>query len=239
MRVLFIQTRKEPDLRDQELEGVCRLGGISRKDLIVCDGTKDPEKKLLEDIDVICLGGSGTHSVTTDSPERLEAYTQFLHAARARHLPMIGIDYGGYLLTVAFGGTVICDPGNKEIGVTSLLLRKEAENDALFSQLPPIFLAVVAHLDRIASCPPGCVCLAEARSQSCEAWTFPGERIYGIAFHPELDNDSLTRRLVYYQERFSSEPGDLEHIVLHLKPTPDANRILPLFFMQAEASVSS
>lgn len=230
MRILLVQTREEDDLREEEFSSICRLAHISENTCECWDGKRVPKEEQLDGVDAICIAGSGTHSVTTDAPLRVEAFSTFLHAARARHIPMLGIDYGCYLLVVAFGGSVSHNPLDKEIGISTIMQNEAALTDPLFSQMPKHFSAIVAHLDRIISMPPGAVCLADTKAGRCEAWTFPGEPIYGVAFHPELNDTTMTQRLVYYQDRFSSEPGELEHVVLHLKPTPEANRLLTLFF---------
>jgi hypothetical protein len=76
------------------------------------------------------------------------------------------------------------------------------------------------------------VTLLVSEKGDLEAWSFPGEGIYALEFQPESDKDDLASRLVGYQETYAGAPGDLEYVMLRLRPSPEASRVLPLFLSE-------
>lgn len=231
MKALFIQFRRDPKMREQEYANVLRFSGLSKSELISVSAEKvKPSKELLNDMEAVVVGATGKSSITGDDPVTLEAWMDVLREARTRHLPIIGFNYGAHLLTLAFDGSVTRDEAKKELGTRMVKKEPEAEKDALFHLLPESFAVQVGHIDRIDTIPAQAQSLLSSVSSENECWCFPGEGIYACEFQLDLDKESFAQRIIDYQETFASKPGELEHYILSIKPSPEANKILSLFF---------
>lgn len=231
MRVLFIQFRRDPKMREQEYENVLRFSGLEKNELrsVSAEKTK-PSTSLLEGVEAVIIGATGKSSITDDEPVVLEAWMDVLRAAREQRLPMIGFNYGAHLLTLAFDGSVTRDEAKKELGTRMVKKEMGATKDPLFHLLPETFAVQVGHIDRIDTIPPHAEPLLSSVSSKNECWGFPGEGIYACEFQLDLDKESFAQRIIDYQDTFASKPGELEHYILSIKPSPEATKILQLFF---------
>lgn len=231
MRVLFFQFRGESDVREKEYDNVLRFSGLQKDELLSLFGSKmKPDPNLFDGADAIVFGATGSNSITTEPSDRLEPWIRFLREARARHIPMIGFNYGAQLMTLAFGGAVTRDEYRKEIGSRTVERTAEAKEDLLFRFFPDTFVVQVAHTDRMEELPPGARLLLTSDSWKHECWGFPGEAIYACEFQLDLDEESLAGRLIDYQTFYVKDPGELEHAILSIKPSPESPKILRAFF---------
>lgn len=180
--------------------------------------------------DALLVGGSGDYLVSQgDIPEVVQNVAVFLRALREKRMPMLGICFGAQLMTHAFGGEVTLDAARQETG-TFLVTRTDAsEHDPLFSQLPKTFDAQFGHKDHLTTLPPGAVNFATTDLSPHQAFTFPGEPVYAVLFHPELNEEAILSRLEYYEGIYGSSPEKREALRQVLRPTPVASETIPLF----------
>ena len=218
-------------MRKNEYENILRFSGLSEKELIGFDGTNGCiSQDDLDKYDAILLGATGDGSIMKESYEKLTKCIEMLKIARKRGVPMLGFNYGAHLLTLAFDGSVTRDQSSKEIGSCTVKKEDGAKDDPIFKNLPDEFVAQIGHIDSIERIPPGSIHLLSTCSCKYDAWAYPDEGIYAIELQVDLDMDMLASRLINYQEIFASEPGELEHYILSLQPSPETKQILPLFF---------
>lgn len=191
------------------LESVRRAGGEPR----VLDPAKDTPDGVIGTIDGLLLTG-GTDvdparygetrhpSVTDVDPARDEFEIGLVHAATARHIPILGICRGAQVLNVALGGTLVQDidaelPGSlphtvatplhataHEVWITrgsllwKLMLEKLAEGDAcqVNSRHHQAVKTPACNFEVTATAPDGVIEAIECRS---------GSFCLGVQWHPE------------------------------------------------------
>lgn len=233
MHAILIQFRKDADMCKQELDCYLRFSGLKKDELTVVHARKDGLKeKMLEGADALLLGSTGRGCIVREDGAFLEACKNFLRLARSRHIPMLGINYGAHLLTICFGGSVTHDSSRREVGSCMVQQQEAAKADPIFRHLPLTFNAQMAHVDVIATLPLSAVHLLTSDLCTFEAWAFPQEGIYAVEFQADTDEQELAERLVNYKETYADEPGGLEHVMMRLHPSPDATRVIPLFFKE-------
>ncbi|MDA1038653.1 MAG: hypothetical protein O2877_03120, partial [bacterium] len=101
--------------------------------------------------------------------------------------------------------------------------------DPVFADFPREFCVQKGHFDHIETIPVGAQVVLTSHESACECWVFEGEGIYAMEFQPDLDQDKLISLLIDSKEIYLREPGELEHCILSLRPTPEAKNILPHF----------
>jgi len=160
------------------------------------------------DVDAAILTGSQASVYWDDA--WIEPTREWIAAADARDLPILGVCFGHQLLAAALGGAV--EPmGEYEIGYRTV--RKVADrrsppdarattdgsrerdgSDPLFAGIGERFTVFTTHSDAVTALPPGADLLAE---NDYGVHAFRRANAYGVQFHPEYDTHTaelVTRR---------------------------------------------
>jgi GMP synthase (glutamine-hydrolysing) len=244
MQILLVQIRQDA-MREHEYEAIREKMALEQSEFISWDifsSLVPPE--MLSSFDAMIIGGSGGYCVSEWTiPRELEAIERAIHEMRALKRPILGICFGHQLLAHALGGTVEMDKDRQETGTFDIACTDAAATDPLFASLPKTFLAQEGHKDHVTQLPPGAVLLATTPTSINQAFVMPGERIYGVQFHPELSKADVGTRLAYYREEYArqhlmigvSDVGvngkgdDFADILSRTQETPDAERLLKRF----------
>ncbi|MFC1639044.1 type 1 glutamine amidotransferase [Patescibacteria group bacterium] len=224
-KVLLIQVRDDEPTRKQELECYHHFAG-GGVDFRVHNLIAEPVTVgQLDGIESLIVGGSGDHSVVRGFPN-MDSLPAVLEEARRRGLPILGNCFGAQIMAHVFGGSVVDDYENEEIGTYEIEKTAAAADDPLFGPLPERFLAMEGHHNRADRLPPDAVLLA--RSELCEAQAFRlgDEPHYAIQFHPELDQERFLWRLDYYRASYAAKAEEFDRIAAGLKDTPEATSLL-------------
>lgn len=242
LKVLLVQIRKDA-MKEHEYGCVLEKLGISSEELVAWDiFEKLLEPQDLEGYDAVIFGGSGAYCVSEkEIPEEIASLERCIVVARAQKIPMLGICFGHHLIAEALGGVVVQDKDRQEVGSFALARMSAAAHDPIFSRLPATFLVQEGHKDHVVALPPGAVHLALTPQSRFQAFTFPGEPLYSVQFHPELDRKDVLSRVDYYRHLYttssdsiatdagSGRGSSLEEIVARTEETPEAAGFLRLF----------
>jgi len=109
----------------------------------------------------------------------------WIAAADARDLPVLGVCFGHQALASALGGTV-ADMGEYELGYRTVAHR----GGPLFDGVPQEFTAFTTHSDAVTDLPPGAELLAE---NDYGVHAFRKDHAFGVQFHPEYDAETARR----------------------------------------------
>jgi GMP synthase (glutamine-hydrolysing) len=156
-----------------------------------------PSADLLEQADVVLLGGSGDYSVAQGGPW-LDPALETMVALYETRKPTFCSCWGFQAIALALGGEVVTDPSRAEVGTQWLALTAAGEADPVFGPLGKRFRAQLGHEDIVTRLPPQATCLASSELVENEAFRIEGAPIYATQFHPELDQAGLLERLSYY-----------------------------------------
>lgn len=231
MTILFLQFRPDRAIADHEFDLVAKHSGRPASAFVRVDTTRDPlDAGLLDRADALMLGGSGDYLISRgDIPELRAALRPFLAEARARRIPTLGICFGGQLMTEAFGGRVEKDEARAEVGTFAVTKTEAGERDPLFAYLPKTFEAQLGHKDHFVEIPAGATLLASSERSPNQAWTFSGEPVYALTFHPELDVAGTLFRVDYYSDEYKITPEVRATMAAALRESPEANEMISRF----------
>jgi len=234
LRFLLLQVRNDDDpIRGQEIVCFVRSLSCRREQLSVFDLLASaPSSEILQDADIVLLGGSGDYSVATGGPWLPPA----LAALRLLYdigKPTFASCWGFQAMAKALGGRVITDPSRAELGSIEVHLTAEGEADSLFSQLGSPFLAQMGHQDRVDRLPQSATRLAGSKRVENQAFCFAGKPIYCTQFHPELNRAALLDRLAAYPWYVEQISGmSFEAFAATCKDTPETDSLLKKFVAQ-------
>lgn len=234
MKTLLVQIR--PDKATQEHELKCflsksELPGESIVTLNVFE--RLPVEADLEGIDALVIGGSGDYLVSDgDIPEEVEAISNLLRSARNKRMPILAICFGQQIMAPAFGGKTEKCEDRQEIGTFRLTKTKEAKHCPLFSNFPEEFDVQLGHKDHVTVLPEGAINLAYSLRCDVQAFTFPGEKIYGLTFHPELDAKDIDWRVNYYAENYGLSDKVKAEISNQTHDTDIASTMIKAFYSE-------
>jgi len=133
----------------------------------------------LKDVDALVLSG-GSPSVASEAG-RMGLNGDYLDKA---DFPILGICAGMQFTCTHFGGAIGPAP-RPEFGKATLHVEKDGD---MFEGLPREFVVWESHNDEVKTLPPEFEVLAHSDSCSIEAIKHKTRPIYGLQFHPEVEN---------------------------------------------------
>lgn len=224
---------RDDEMKEHEFLCYDRAISVPQENFIRLDVFQDEiDPKHLDEVDAVIFAGTGHYFSGGGHPETLPSLIEMAKQARAKRMPILGIGYGHEVLAMAFGGEVVQDPSLKEIGTIDLTLTKHGTIDPVFSKMPEKLKVQIGHNHSVRKLPEGAVDLVMSAKACCDAFTFPGESIYAMQFHPELDHSDMVIRLNFYQKKYFDQTEALADVINGLKHSPDASKILEHFFQE-------
>ncbi len=231
LRYLLFQIRDVDDpMREQEVATFIEALDCSPEQLKTFDLLAGvPDKALLDEFDVILIGGSGNYSAAGESAwldRTLEGLRQ-LHALRK---PTFASCWGFQAFARAAGGRCIHDPKHAELGTIELQLTEAGRSDPIFGELTSPFYGQAGHEDHVVELPPNAILLASSERVTNQAFKFADAPIYCTQFHPELDCKALVGRLVAYPQYVERIAGmKVDEFVDQCRDTPATRNLLKKF----------
>lgn len=231
MRLLLLQVRHDPRVRQEEYESFVRYCRLGPDELDTLNVFEQPEfgPDVLDGYDALLVGGASAASVLQPDdyvfvPNCIELLRWCIEVDR----PVFASCFGFQLAVLALGGEIIRDATDFEIGTLPISLRPAAAEDLLFGDTPDQFLAVSVHRERAVQCPAGAIELAFTE-HSCHAFRVSNRRFWACQFHPEVDRQTLVERLTIYRETYTDGDDHLNEVLNGAQETPESNDLMRKF----------
>jgi GMP synthase (glutamine-hydrolysing) len=214
---LFLGTRAEDDVAQQEYDAVLAGAGLLADELVRVRLEERPLGEVdLDDWSGIIIGGGPFNA---SDPEDAKSPVQHRVEAELGDLalrvveadfPFLGACYGVGVLGTLRGGVVDRTYG-EPIGALPVRLTAEGVEDPLFGALPPVFTAYLGHKEAVSRLPDGAVLLAS--TDTCPVHAFRiGRNVYATQFHPELDAVAICDRIDAYSAHGYYLPHERESL---------------------------
>ncbi len=175
---------------------------------------------------------TGSAAMVTEHLDWSERCADWLRAAAAAGLPILGICYGHQLLAYALGGEVDYNPNGREMGTVALDLSPAAADDPLFSGISGPLLVQSTHRQSVLRPPPGAVVLASNAHDGCHAMRC-GKAAWGVQFHPEFSAEHMRGYIRARAEALADEGVGAQTLLDGVDAAPDARRVLRRFVRHA------
>jgi GMP synthase (glutamine-hydrolysing) len=230
-KYLLYQVRNPGDpMRDHEILCFADKLRCPRKNILVHDVISGrPQKRLLDQVDAVLVGGSGDYSVAAGGdwlPMAMDEFRDLYETGK----PTFASCWGFQAFAQALGGTVVTDLQRAELGTHSFQLTEAGKADPVFGPLGSPFEAQIGHQDIVDRLPEGALLLCSSNRVVNEAFSFPDKPIYGTQFHPELELQDLITRVHAYPEYVLKITGlPMDEFLATCRETPETPRLLRRF----------
>lgn len=209
--ILFLQSRPEDDVCDNELQAVCSLGGIDSDRIVRFQMDRDELVELDLDAYAAIIMGGGPANFADDKILRYEPWLiDLVKRIVAADKPFLGMCLGIGTIAVALGMRPSFDYGEPVVAM-EISQTDEGMRDPLLAGVPREFHGLVGHKEGIGAVPEGAVELA--RSETCVQMLRCGQHVYATQFHPELDIEGLAIRVEAYKMHGYFAPEEASALV--------------------------
>jgi GMP synthase (glutamine-hydrolysing) len=230
-KLLLLQIRDDPRVRVEERESFARFAGVpvAHVDVLNVFDTPQFDSEVVDDYDALLVGGASEASVL--EPENysfLGPSQALLRYCVEINKPVFASCFGFQLAVIAFGGRIVRDKDNFEMGTLPIDLTTAAATDPVFEGIPAGFHAVSVHKERATDLPAECELLAY--TAACpHAFRISGKPFWAFQFHPELDRPTLMKRLTIFSSGYTDGGDHLREVLDSIVETPDSNRLVANF----------
>lgn len=165
--------------------------------------TQEHLKELMVEAQAVFIGGLAELHYDEIDPKRKHEFDTIRNKilpviqevlAEKPDIKMLGFCFGHQLIADALGAKVGQSEEQTEVGLGRILLNEEGQKDPLFAGFEKEFPAILGHRDAVLTLPEKATLLASSTKCPIQAFRY-GKHIYGVQFHPELENDDLQWRL--------------------------------------------
>lgn len=233
LKILLLQIRTDKVTLHEELEEFIVFSGLNRSQFSTLNAfeNKSFSPSIINNYDALFIGGSSDASVLDPiTYDFLPSCKALLRTCYENDIPTLASCFGFQLAVEEFGGKVILDKENMEIGLYQINLSDDIKNDRLLYDCPNDFWAVSGHKERAQILPQNALHLGKTELCPYHIFTFPNKPFYAFQFHPEVNTIDLIDRITRYKTRYLESSDSLQQIIDDaIYPTIESNLIIKKF----------
>lgn len=231
--LLIIQMGRPPEDLRQALgeQGDWMRSALDGLDVQTVVVNPEANEALPDPAHVAAAVVTGSWAMVTDEEPWSERTAEWLRAASAAGVPLLGVCYGHQLMAHAFGGVVGYHPQGREIGQHAVTLSDNARSDPLLAALPATFSANLTHEQTVLTPPPGAAVLGWSAHDPHQILRY-GPNAISVQFHPEFFPELMSACLARRADKFKAEGFDVDAMIQGLAATQHARDVLRGFAAQ-------
>ena len=163
---------------------------------------------------------TGSHANVNQRLPWIKQLKDWIVTARYSNIPVLGICFGHQIIAEALGGKVQLNSGGPAMGTVNVKLTLAGQKSPLFKKINDSFESYAFHSYGVDSLPMGAELLAQSKDG---VESFRVEKIFGVQFHPEYNEDIMKMHL-----HSSKKQGESKNRV-KIKSTFKNQSIIPNF----------
>ncbi len=237
-KYLLLQIRHEPEVCAEEYQCFLQHSGLpaERLDIFNIYTRSDFDKEILNGYAALLVGGASEANVL--QPQKyafIDPAIKLMRDCAESGFPVFASCFGFQLAVLALGGRITDLVQHREIGTIPIELSAAATTDPLFASMPNPLTVVSVHQQSAVETPAACVALAS--TQAClHSFKVLNKPFWAFQFHPEVNLQTLIKRLTRYQEKYIRDSAVLKQILVNSVDTPIANTLPARFVDYVENS---
>lgn len=175
----------------------------------------------------VIMGGSGLVNISAGKHDWFGDAERIILDCGRLGVPFFGICFGMQFLAHAFGGKLLQDKANKEVG--GVRVRTLATAGTFFEFLPREFDANAVHSDFVVEVPPDFQVLGSSKKCPVHILAHRSKPLFGVQFHPEHSGASIAAGLRRYGEKYCTETELRDILASTVENGPEVESILRRF----------
>ncbi len=230
-KIYIIQFRTDASLKHEQDCYVEELEGKNIEPAFINAVAGELPETVPDDAVAIIMGGSGQYYLSEQeivNKKWIRDTIEFADQVINKEIPLLGVCYGGHLLSYLQGADLTDDETTREVGTFKLTLLPDAARDPLFSRLEHTFKAQLGHKTTPINLPARLARLARSERVACQAFRVGDKPAWAVMFHPELNQERMRTRLNLFPE-YVPKGMTLEELLKDFEDTPEAAKLLQLF----------
>ena len=228
---LLLQSRPEQVTLDNEYEAFCLYSGLASDELVRVHLERDAiPYDTLDDFGAVFMGGGPANFAYDESEKSSEQklyekkLTRLMKIIIAKDKPFMGMCLGVGAIMLGLDHKMSFDYG-ESLDAVEIRLTGAGKRDQVVSCLPDTFLAVSGHKEGAAVVPQGVLLLA--KNDRCPQIIRSGQNVYGVQFHPEIDEIGIRVRMEAYRHNGYFDPAAFEEVLENLmRNDPTSSQVL-------------
>ncbi len=231
LKVLLLQIRENQKVMQEELESFASYGQLELNQIQSHNVFTTPvfDKSILQHIDLLFVGGASEASVLEPIKYPfVDSIKKLMNDSLELNIPVFASCFGFQAAVLAFGGEILRDKENFEMGTYPISLTKEALTDPVYKNTSDGFYAVSVHQEKAIQLPANCELLAYT-SECCHSFKVKEKPFWAFQFHPELDKKCLTQRLGIYRDKYTEDKDHFDQIIKSIRETTESNNLVSNF----------
>jgi GMP synthase (glutamine-hydrolysing) len=231
IKALLIQIREDERVKKEELESFAKYAQLNIDQFSSHNVFEIPifDKCLLDGIDLLFIGGASEASVSDPvTYPFVESIKRLMLDSIDLEIPTFASCFGFQAAVLAFGGEIIKDTVNFEMGTYPITITDLAKTDPVYKNTPNGFYAVSVHQEKATQLPKNCELLAFT-DDCCHSFKVRNKPFWAFQFHPELDKDCLKERLGIYKEKYTENAEQFQTVIDSIQETKESNNLVKNF----------
>lgn len=231
LKLLLLQIRESAQVKYEEHVSFARYCGLEKDQIKILNVFDEPDFSLncIRGFDALLVGGASDASVL--EPEKytfVPRSLELLNVCAINHTPVFASCFGFQLAVLALGGTIIHQAVDYEMGTIQISTTPEAKTDPIFKDVGKSFYAVSVHKEKALKPPDNTIELA-LTDACCHSFNIKNKPFWAFQFHPEVDRNTLVKRLTYYKEKYTDDDSHLDQVLADARETPKSNGLCRSF----------
>ncbi len=230
LKILLLQIRQDLPTCEEEHFSFAKFADIAPEQIRLFNPFLQSHfhPDIVDQFDALFVGGSSDATVLNLKHfPFIKDCKRLMRYCYDQCIPVFASCFGFQIAVEAFGGKVILDRANSEVGLFELELTAAGKEDILFHDTPSPFWAVSGHKERAERLPEGALLLTHSELCPYHAFKFPDKPFYAFQFHPEISCKVLHDRLQRYSDRYLDGPSQLQQIIEDsTHETPESNLLV-------------
>jgi GMP synthase (glutamine-hydrolysing) len=231
IKALLIQIREDDRVKKEELESFAKYAQLDIQQFETHNVFEKPifDKSILSGFDLLFVGGASEASVSDPNKYPfVESIKNLMIDAVNLELPTFASCFGFQAAVLAFGGEILKDTVNFEMGTYPITLTEAGLNDPVYKDTPNGFYAVSVHQEKALTLPKSCELLAFTQ-ECCHSFKVKDKPFWAFQFHPELDKTCLKERLGIYKEKYTEDAEQFQKVLDSIQETVESNNLVKNF----------
>ena len=233
LKVLLLQIREDEQTILEEFYEFVQFSKLHEEQVVKLNvfNNREFSPAVISGYDALMVGGSSDATVRDlETYDFVHSCKKLLRVCYEQNIPVLSSCFGFQIAVEEFGGKVILDKDNMEMGLYQVELNEQSLTDKLLFDYPNKFWAVSGHKERASILPKEAILLGGTDLCPYHIFTFKDKPFYAFQFHPEVDTKDLISRISRYQHRYLDEENSLQKIIDNaIHETTESNKIIERF----------